>query len=67
MEKKGYDIAVWTVKSEPDRKNNLKKKSAADYFQVRSLSQERLIKRIGTLDPATMAEIARGLSKVLKI
>jgi mRNA interferase MazF len=36
-----YDIAPWMVKIMPDKNNNLSKPSAADCFQVRSLSELR--------------------------
>lgn len=52
---------------EPDNDNNLKKTSSADCFQVRSLSEERLIKKIGFVDEMIMQKISFALSKVLKI
>jgi len=62
-----YETAVWMIKIEPDNENNLQKTSSADCFQVRSLSEERLIKKIGRIDETTMKKIARALAKVLKI
>jgi mRNA interferase MazF len=38
-----YANAPWMVMIVPDKENGLDKISAADCFQVRSLSQERLI------------------------
>ena len=35
-----YEIAPWMIKIEPNSKNRLKKISAADCFQVRSLSKK---------------------------
>ncbi len=42
-----YNVATWMVKINPDAKNGLEKESTADYFQVRSLSQNRFVKRLG--------------------
>ncbi|MCC7400874.1 MAG: type II toxin-antitoxin system PemK/MazF family toxin [Chitinophagaceae bacterium] len=39
-----YSIAPWMIKIEPTSLNSLTKVSAADCFQVRSVSQERFIK-----------------------
>lgn len=57
----------WMVKLEPTTKNRLSKLSTADTFQIRSVSQQRLIKQVGTLDDATMQEISQALAIVLKI
>jgi mRNA interferase MazF len=62
-----YDIAPWMVKIEPDTINGLSKTSAADCFQVRSLSQERLIKKIGSIDNNTLADIKQALKKVFSM
>jgi mRNA interferase MazF len=57
----------WLVKIEPDAENGLSKTSAADTFQVRSISQQRLIKQIGLLSVITMAEISQALLRVLSL
>jgi mRNA interferase MazF len=44
-----YAVAPWMVRLDPDDRNKLDKTSAADCFQVRSVSQERLIRLIGSL------------------
>jgi mRNA interferase MazF len=62
-----YDIAPWMVKIEPDTINGLSKTFAADCFQVRSLSQERLIKKIGSIDNSTLADIKQALKKVFSM
>ena len=62
-----YDIAPWMIKIEPNSKNGLSKESSADCFQVRSISQERFIKRLGSISEIIMSEIKIGLSKVLSI
>jgi len=62
-----YEDAIWMIKIEPDNKNNLHKTSSADCFQVRSLSKDRLIKRIGRINETVMKKISIALAKVLKI
>lgn len=62
-----YEIAPWMVRVEPDAQNGLEKTSAADTFQVRSLAQERFIKKLGEMDTRRMAQITTGLGLVLEI
>jgi mRNA interferase MazF len=62
-----YDIAPWMVKIEPNAANGLSKTSSADCFQIRSLSQERLIKKLGYIDGATLNEIKEAVRKVLDL
>jgi len=62
-----YEIAPWMIKIEPNSKNGLTKISSADCFQIRSVSQDRFVKRIGELSDSIMDEIRIGLSKVLSI
>lgn len=62
-----YAQAPWMVRLEPGPDNGLSKISAADTFQVRSLSEQRFVRRLGSLAPETMAQIARGLKTVLKL
>ena len=65
--KERYKIAPWMTKLEPDRENGITKLSAADSFQVRSVSQERFIKQLGVVSEASMDQIRIGLAKVLSI
>jgi len=62
-----FAIAPWMVKIIPDAQNNLQKDSSADCFQIRSLSEERFVKKIGRISTATITEIKEALSKVLSI
>ena len=62
-----YSVAVWMVQLLPSSQNGLSKKSSADCFQVRSLSQNRFVKKVGSLNANQMEEIVSGLSAVLKI
>ena len=65
--KEHYEIAPWMVKVEPEAGNGLEKISAADTFQVRSLAQERFVRKLGMLDGRRMAQITTGLRRVLEI
>lgn len=62
-----YAVAPWMVLLDPDSENGLDKSSAADAFQVRSLSQTRFVQQIGKLSIATMQEISKALAVVLAI
>ena len=62
-----YEIAPWIVKIEPNATNGLAKTSSADCFQIRSLSQERLIKKLGYIDAATLNEIKEAIRKVFDL
>ncbi len=62
-----YEIAPWMVQILPNNSNKLKKISSADCFQVRSLSEKRIINKLGKIDSETLEKIKDGLSKVLSI
>lgn len=62
-----YSVAPWMVKIEPNETNGLDKSSVADTFQVRSVSQERFVQKIGIVADETMEEIAKAFAIVLKI
>ena len=65
--KQRYREASWLVHLTPDSENKLEKPSCADTFQVRSISKQRIINRIGKMNPVKMKEIEIALSKVLGI
>jgi mRNA interferase MazF len=62
-----YEIAPWMVNIKPSLKNGLAKESSADCFQVRSVSCERFVKRIGAVTAVILDNIKVGLSTVLSI
>ncbi len=55
------------VKITPGADNNVTKDSAADCFQIRSVAEERLIKKLGTAGSALMEKIKTALTLVLSI
>ncbi len=62
-----YVVAPWFVRLEPDADNGLEKPSAADAFQVRSVSQQRFVRRLGKISDTAMLEITKALAIVLCI
>lgn len=65
--KTNYEIAPWMIKIEPDLNNGLTKTSTADCFQIRSLSQERMLKKIGVINDSILLEIKEAIKKVIDI
>jgi mRNA interferase MazF len=57
----------WMVCLEPNLANGLSKISGADTFQVRSVSESRLVKQLGQLDDGKMQLISEALATVLAI
>ena len=57
-----YANYPWMVYLEPNKQNGLTKKSGADTFQVRSVDEARLIKKLGHLPEPAMEEIAAGVA-----
>lgn len=62
-----YKVALWMVKIEPNDNNKLDKDSSADCFQIRSVSEERCVRKLGKLDTEAMDKIRVALSIVLNI
>ena len=65
--KERYTIASWLVRVLPSPDNGLDKPSAADAFQVRSVAQQRFVRRLGRLTDPQMGQIAQALATVLAI
>jgi len=57
--------ATWLVRLEPDETNKLDKPSAADTFQVRSVSETRFVELIGMVSVADMARVEDAVRIVL--
>ena len=55
------------IQIEPNSTNGLTKTSSADCFQIRSISEKRIIKLLGNISKSKIEEIKIGLSKVLSI
>jgi len=65
--KERYEEVVWMTKIESNDNNGLTKTSAADAFQVRSVSQERFVRKLGKVSNEQISEISEALGIVLKI
>lgn len=65
--KEHYAIAPWMVRLGPNVEGSLEKPSAADTFQIRSVAQERFVRRISKLSETSMRAIAKALATVLSI
>ncbi len=62
-----FSEVPWMVRLDPSPQNQLTKTSAADTFQVRSVSQQRLVRQLGFTDEAIMRSISQALELVLNI
>lgn len=62
-----FEVAPWMVRIVADVETKLSKVSCADCFQVRSVSEQRFVRKIGDVPASVMYEIKSGLSKVLSI
>ena len=65
--KERFAIRLWMVKVEPNTENSLVKESAVDTFQIRSVSETRLIKQLGKLSDTQMQLVSQALAIVLSI
>jgi mRNA interferase MazF len=53
-----FASSAWFYKLIPTKKNGLDKESGADAFQLRAVSRERFIRKVGALDADQLDEIA---------
>ena len=56
---------MWMVKTEPDSDNKLRKVSAIDCFQIRSISTRRFIKKIGLVSSTILDEVKAAVKAVI--
>jgi len=63
--KERYSIAPWMVAILPNEQNGLAKPSSADAFQIRSVSQERFVQRLGVLDKDQITQILKAVQIVI--
>jgi len=60
-----YSGAVWMIRIEPDNENKLKKSSAMDTFQVRSISTKRFLRKIGSVSLNQLYEIKMAIKAAI--
>ncbi|MBE9124571.1 type II toxin-antitoxin system PemK/MazF family toxin [Tychonema sp. LEGE 07199] len=65
--KERYAQRNWMVRLEPSSENGLIKVSAADCYQVRSVSQQRFVRQLGTVSETIIEEVAEALTIVLDL
>jgi mRNA interferase MazF len=63
--KERFHIAPWMVRIDPDTSNSLSKPSAADAFQIRSISQARFVNRLGRISSVQLQEILKAIQTVI--
>ena len=61
-----YVNAPWMVRIDADDPNGLSKTSAADGLQVRSVSHQRLVRKLGVLPHIQVAQIVQAVLNVLQ-
>ena len=62
-----YAVAPWMVRLDPDVENGLEKPSAAEAFQVRSVSQTRFVRQLGNVSVEALQKISRALAGVFSM
>jgi mRNA interferase MazF len=61
-----YGSAPWMVRIDCNQQNGLSKNSAADGLQIRSVSSQRLVKKLGTLSNIQITQIVQAVLNVLQ-
>lgn len=62
-----YEDVPWMVDLNPNALNKLSKRSVVDVFQLRSISNERMIKKIGTLTQEEFLKVVEAIKVVFGI
>jgi len=65
--KERYAVRPWMVRLEPSIENSLAKVSGVDTFQIRSVSEIRLVRKLGQLSDSEMQLVSQALAIVLNI
>jgi mRNA interferase MazF len=63
--KEYYGGYPWMVKIIPSEQNNLTKASAVDCFQIRSVSVQRLVIRIGSVETEIITQVQEAVNQVI--
>jgi mRNA interferase MazF len=64
--KDNYAQAKWMVKITPNHSNSLAKDSAADTFQIRSVSTARFLRKLGSVSEKEMNQIVQAIGLVVE-
>lgn len=63
--KERYSIVPWMMRLTPSAANGLGKESAADCFQIRCVSQERLIRKTGRITAGELDAVRGKIAAVV--
>lgn len=58
----GFAAYPWFARLTPSRTNGLTKESGVDALQVRSVSRDRFVKKVGDIPPAKLQEICLAVA-----
>jgi mRNA interferase MazF len=64
--KSHYQQAAWMIKISPSVNNGLAKVSAADTFQIRSVSTTRFVQKMGEITTDEMEKIVIAIGLVIE-
>jgi len=64
--KSHYQQADWMIRISANGKNGLAKDSAADTFQIRSVSTTRFVRKIGEISPDELIKIVNAIGLVIE-
>ena len=62
-----YEYVPWMVTIDPSKNNGLSKKSVIDLFQLRSVSQMRLVEKLGKADTDVLKKCRESIKLVFEI
>ena len=62
-----FEANLWHIRLEPTPANGLSKTSAADALQVRSVSIDRFVTRLGHISQQELEEIVQALAAVVEL
>ena len=65
--KEHYGTYPWMIKITPSNQNGLKKASAVDCFQIRSVSVDRLTIKVGSVEPEIIRQVQEAVNLVLGV
>jgi len=63
--KEAFNAAPWMVRLLPTSLNGLEKVSALDAFQLRSVSQERFVRKLGQVNDSELEQVLRAILVVI--
>jgi mRNA interferase MazF len=61
-----YQQAAWMIKISPNESNGLTKDSAADAFQIRSVSTTRFVRKMGDISQDDLKKIVNAVGLVVE-